>query len=52
MKTIKRVIAVISIIILALVIGYLIYTGNQLTDVSNEANDGAMKRVAEGAFYG
>lgn len=36
MKTLKRVIAVISIIILALVIGYLIYTGGRLTDVQSD----------------
>ena len=36
MKTVKRMIAVISIIILALVIGYLIYTGGRLTDVQSD----------------
>jgi len=43
---------VISIIILAFAVGYLIYTGGRLTDVSNEANDSAIKSVIEGAFYG
>jgi hypothetical protein len=36
MKTIKRVIAVIAIIILALVVGYLIYTGGRLADVQSD----------------
>ena len=51
MKTVKRVIAVLTIIILAFAVGYLIYTGSRLTDVSNETNDSAIKSVIEGVFY-
>jgi len=51
MKTLKRVIAVISIIILVFAVGYLIYTGSRLTDARNEANDSA-NSVAKGAIYG
>ena len=51
MKTLKRVIAVISIIILAFAVGYLIYTGSRLTDVSNETNDSVTESVVKGAFY-
>lgn len=36
MKTVKRVIAVISIIILAFAVGYLIYTGSRLADVQSD----------------
>ena len=36
MKTIKRVIAVTAIIILAIAVGYLIYTGGRLADVQND----------------
>lgn len=38
MKTIKRVIAVIAIIILALAVGYLIYTGGRLADVQSDVS--------------
>ncbi len=49
MKTLKRVIAILSIIILALVVGYLVYTGSQLTDVMNES-DGVINAI-EGVIY-
>ena len=51
METLKRVIAVISIIILAFAVGYLIYTGSRLTDVMNEANDSVTENLIEGASY-
>lgn len=50
MKTVKRVIVIISIIILALVIGYLVYTGSRLTDAVNEANGSTIESVVKGAI--
>lgn len=42
MKTVKRVIVILTLIILAFVIGYLIYTGSRVTDVTNEATIGGL----------
>ena len=45
MKTVKRILAVISLILLILVIGYLFHTGNRL--FSNNSNEEELK----GTFY-
>lgn len=34
MKTIKRIIAVVSLIVVAMVVGYLCYTGSRLTAIN------------------
>lgn len=36
MKTFKRILAIVLLIVMALVIGYLVYTGNRLTAINNE----------------
>lgn len=36
MKTFKRILAVVLLIVMALVIGYLVYTSNRLTAINNE----------------
>lgn len=51
MKAFKKIFAVLSIIILAFVIGYLFYTGSRLSDVMREVNDSSTKNIAEGAEY-
>lgn len=36
MKTFKRILAIVLLIVMALVIGYLVYTGNRLAAINNE----------------
>lgn len=36
MKKIKRILAVILLILMATIIGYLVFTGNRLTAINNE----------------
>lgn len=36
MKTIKRIIAVVLLIVVAMVIGYLVYTGSRVTAINDE----------------
>lgn len=49
MKTAKRVISILLIIILAFIIGYIVYTGSQLADVINKAN-GSIISACKGAI--
>ncbi|MEG2687827.1 MAG: hypothetical protein RSA24_01520 [Clostridia bacterium] len=49
MKTAKRVIAIVIIIILSLAIGYLVYTGSRLAGIQNEANNNAQESVVKEA---
>ena len=35
MKTIKRVIAVVLLIVIAALVGYLLFTGSQLSEISD-----------------
>ncbi len=36
MKTVKRILAVLLLIVIALVIGYLCFTGSRLTSITEE----------------
>ncbi len=36
MKTVKRIVAVLLLIITILVVGYLVYTGSRLTEIQEE----------------
>ncbi|MEG2450562.1 MAG: hypothetical protein RSB09_02390 [Clostridia bacterium] len=47
MKTAKRVIAIVTIIILSLAIGYLAYTGSRLAGIQNEANNSTQISVVK-----
>ncbi|MEG1663106.1 MAG: hypothetical protein RR338_03880 [Clostridia bacterium] len=49
MKTAKRVIAIVTIIILSLAIGYLAYTGSRLAGIQNEANNSTQSSIANEA---
>ncbi|MEG2540370.1 MAG: hypothetical protein RSB59_01155 [Clostridia bacterium] len=49
MKTAKRVIAIVTIIILSLAIGYLAYTGSRLAGIQNEANNSTQESVVKEA---
>lgn len=45
MKTVKRIIAILLLIVLAALVGYLIYTGSQLS--INDMGGGAYEEITQ-----
>lgn len=48
MKTIKRVVSVLLLIVIAMVVGYFVYTGNRLPSVIEQ---GVIKAIGGGVLY-
>lgn len=47
MKTIKRIIAVLLLIITIMVVGYLVFTGSRLTNLREEQNTEVTYEIEE-----
>ena len=48
MKTIRRILSVLLLILIALVVGYLVYTGNRLPSIAEQS---MIKAISGGVLY-